>query len=295
MMDDSSHTLLNARLMRSVLFVPGDKPRALDKAPGLGADAIILDLEDAVAPERKSEARAQARETIPRFRAQGLYTVLRIAEPGSPDLAADLPVASAARPDAVLIAKVETPDQLASIRQRLDQAGYDGPVWAMIETPLGVLNVDAIARQAQFSRLEALVAGANDLAVGLHLPDTDQRREVLTPHLSRLVLAARAMKLLVLDSVFNAYKDEPGFEAEARQGRALGFDGKTLIHPSQIQPVHRAYAPSARECDWAQKVVDAFADPAHAGKGAVPVEGRMVEHMHLRAARAVLAAAQTRE
>ena len=295
MMDDSSHTLLNARLMRSALFVPGDKPRALEKAPGLGADAIILDLEDAVADERKSEARANARTAIPGFKAQDLYTVLRVAEPASPDLAADIEVAVSATPDAVLIAKVETPEQLAAVRQRLDAAGYDGPVWAMIETPLGVMNVEAIARTAPLHRLVALVAGSNDLAAGLRLPESEHRRETLTPYLSRLVLAARAMGLVVLDAVYNAYRDEAGFEAEARQGRTLGFDGKTLIHPSQIYPVHRAFTPSEDEQAWAQTVVDAFDDPANAGKGAVPIKGRMVELMHLRAARLVLAAAQTKE
>lgn len=281
--------------MRSVLFVPGDKPRALEKAAGLGADAVIVDLEDAVAPERKTEARANARQALAQFRAQDVYAVLRVAEPGSPDLRADMQVAAEAGPDAVLIAKVETPDQLAAIRKRLDDAGYDGPVWAMVETPLGVMNAEAIARQARLHRLEALVAGSNDLAEGLRLPDNEQRRQTLTPYLSRLVLAARATGLVVLDAVYNAYKDEAGFEAEARQARMLGFDGKTLIHPSQVYPVHRAFAPSTTEHAWAQSVVDAFEDPANAGKGAVPVQGRMVEHMHLRAARAVLAAAQTEE
>lgn len=281
--------------MRSALFVPGDKPRALEKAPNLGADALLLDLEDAVAPERKSEARANARTAIPRFREQGQYTVLRVAEPASSDLTADIEVAAATAPNAVLIAKVETSEQLAAVRMRLDAAGYRGPVWAMIETPLGVMNVETIVRTAPVHRLEALVAGSNDLAEGLRLPESDQRRHALIPYLSRLVLAARAMGLTVLDAVYNAYTDEAGFEAEARQGRLLGFDGKTLIHPSQIYPVHRAYAPSQTERAWAQTVVSAFDDPANAGKGAVPVEGRMVELMHLRAARLVLAAAQTEE
>lgn len=295
MMDDSSHTLLNTRLMRSVLFVPGDKPRAQEKAASLGADAIILDLEDAVAPDRKHEARTHARQAIADFRAGKLFTVLRVAEPSAPELAADIAVAAASTPDAVLIAKVETAEQLATVRQRLDGAGFDGPVWAMIETPLGVMNVEAIARTAPLHRVQALVAGSNDLAEGLRLPETRQRRETLTPYLSRLVLAARAMGLVVLDAVYNAYKDEDGLEAEARHGRMLGFDGKTLIHPAQIQPVHRAFAPSEAEQAWAQAVVDAFEDPANTGKGAIPVEGQMVEHMHLRAARLTLAAAQTTE
>jgi citrate lyase subunit beta/citryl-CoA lyase len=165
----------------------------------------------------------------------------------------------------------------------------------MIETPRGVFNVEAIARQASLNRLEALVAGANDLAEGLRLPEGEMRRRALQPHLARLVLTARAMGLVVLDAVFNAYTDEAGLEAEARQGRQLGFDGKTLIHPAQIYPVHRAFAPSTAELDWAQSVVDAFEDPANATKGAVPLKGRMVEQMHLRTAQVLLAAALTDE
>ena len=295
MTDDSSHARTNARLFRSVLFVPGDKPRALDKAQGLGADALIIDLEDAVAPERKAEARRNALSAASRYKSHHLFTVLRIAEPGSTDLAADIKTAGQAAPDAVLVAKLEDPEQLNAVRKRLDDAGYEGPLWAMIETPRGVFNVEAIARQAPLNRLEALVAGANDLAEGLRLPDSEFRRRTLEPHLARLVLAARAMGLAVLDSVYNAYTDEAGLEAEARQGRQLGFDGKTLIHPSQIYPVHKAFAPSASELDWAQTVVDAFEDPANANKGAVPLKGRMVEHMHLRTARALLAAALTED
>lgn len=295
MTDDSSLLHANARLLRSVLFVPGDKPRALDKAQGLGADALIIDLEDAVAPERKAEARRNALDAVTRFKGHHLFTVLRIAEPGSPDLSADMMIAAQSRPDAVLVAKLEDAEQLSAVRKRLDEAGYDGPVWAMIETPRGVFNVEAIARAAPLNRLEALVAGANDLAEGLRLPEGELRRRALEPHLARMVLAARAMGLAVLDAVYNAYTDEAGLESEAWQGRQLGFDGKTLIHPSQIYPVHRAFAPSASELDWARSVVDAFDDPAHAGKGAVPVQGRMVEHMHLRTAKALLAAVQTTE
>jgi citrate lyase subunit beta/citryl-CoA lyase len=295
MTDDSSPANANARLFRSVLFVPGDKPRALDKAKDLGADALIIDLEDAVAPERKSEARRNALDAMAQYRRHHLFTVLRIAEPGSPDLAVDCPIAAQSKPDAVLIAKLEDPKQLSAVRKRLDDAGYDGPVWAMIETPRGVFNVEAIARQASLNRLEALVAGANDLAEGLRLPEGEMRRSTLQPHLARLVLAARAMGLVVLDAVFNAYTDEAGLEAEARQGRQIGFDGKTLIHPAQIYPVHRAFAPSTAELDWAQSVVNAFEDPANATKGAVPLKGRMVEHMHLRTAQALLAAALTDE
>ncbi len=276
--------------LRSVLFVPGDKPRALDKAPGLGADALILDLEDAVAPDAKPAARAAAPDAIAKFQAAGIFAVLRIAEPGSDDLAADIEAVAAARPDAVCVAKTEHPDQLARLRQRLQAAGWDRPLWAMIETPRALLALRDFAEKAQEIGLAALIAGTNDLASALRLPDGPTQREALTPHLAQLVLAARAAGLRVLDGVYNAYRDEAGFVAEAKAGHVLGFDGKTLIHPSQVKPANAAFAPSESARVWAKKVVAAFDDPANAGKGAIPVEGRMVEAMHLKAARAVLAA-----
>jgi citrate lyase subunit beta/citryl-CoA lyase len=277
--------------LRSALFVPGDKPRAIEKAPGLGADALMLDLEDAVAPPNKAAARAAALDAVAAFRAAGAVAVLRVAEPGSPDLEADLACAIEARPDVVLVAKVDHPDALAPIRWRLSEAGAEPALWAMIETPQAILDIDAFARQAPGLGLTALVAGTNDLAEQLRLPE-HARRQGCEPHLARLVLAARAGGMAVLDGVYNAYADAEGFAAEARAGRALGFDGKTLIHPAQVAPANAAFGPEAAEIAWAEKVVAAFADPANAGKGAVPVEGRMVESMHLRQARAVLAAAE---
>jgi citrate lyase beta subunit len=282
-------------LLRSALYVPGDKPRAIEKAPGLRADALILDLEDAVAPEAKPGARAAAPEAIARFKAGGAYAVLRIAEPDSEALHADIKAAAAAQPDAVLIAKTETPEALAEIRARLGDAGWTGPLWAMIETPRAVLALDRIAEAAGDLQLTALVAGTNDLAEQLRLPEGPDQREALTPHLARLVLAARAGAMAVLDGVYNAYRDSTGFARDAELGRSLGFDGKTLIHPSQVEPANTAFAPSPAERAWAERVVKAFEDPANAGKGAVPLDGRMVEAMHLSAARVVLAAAQAQE
>lgn len=284
-MTDDSQT---PPLMRSALFVPGDKPRALEKAAGLNADAIILDLEDAVAPDNKAQARNNALSAIPVLKASGLYIVLRMAEPGALDLAADLAVAAQAQPDAVLIAKLETAEQLSTIRARLNDTGYHGPIWAMIETPRAILEVDAIARQAAFNGLQALVAGANDLSADLRLPAGPDRRARLEPHLARLVLAARAFGLVALDAVYNAYKDETGLLQDARHGRAMGFDGKTLIHPAQISATHTAFAPSEAEIEWARRVNATFEDPANTGKGAVPLDGEMIEHMHWRAARALL-------
>ncbi|MEQ8404790.1 MAG: CoA ester lyase [Oceanicaulis sp.] len=279
------------RLLRSALFVPGDKPRAIEKAPGLPADALMLDLEDAVAPEAKPAARAAAPDAIAGFGAAGRTAVVRIAAPDSPDLAADVEAAAKARPDAVLVAKVESVEGLTKARGLLSEAGYAGPLWAMIETPGGVLALERLAARSELLGLEAVIAGTNDLAETLRLPEGPGLRNRLEPHLARLVLAARAAGVAVLDGVYNAYQDADGFRQEAEAGRAMGFDGKSLIHPSQVAPANAAFAPSAAEIAWAERVVTAFNDPANAGKGAVPLDGRMVEHMHLKSARAVLAAA----
>ncbi len=282
-------------LLRSALFVPGDKPRAVEKAPGLGADALMLDLEDAVAPEAKPGARAAAPEAIAAFKAGGAYAVLRIAEPGSSELQADIKTAAAAQPDAVLVAKVEAPEALEAVRAGLDMEGWSGPLWAMIETPRAVLALDRFAGAAAGLQLTALVAGTNDLAEQLRLPEGPGRRPALSPHLARLVLTARAGGMAALDGVYNAYRDADGFAEEAAQGRWMGFDGKTLIHPSQVAPANAAYGPTEAERRWASRVLAAFEDPANAGKGAVPLDGRMVEAMHLKAARAVLAAAHAQK
>ena len=280
--------------VRSALFVPGDKPRAIEKAPGLGADVLMLDLEDAVAAANKPAARAAAPDAIAAFRAAGARAVVRVAEPDSPELADDLACVVAARPDAVLVAKVDHPGALEAIRHHLTNNGLDAPLWAMIESPRAILNLDAFAHDGPALGLQALVAGTNDLAEQLRLPE-GARRSGCEPHLARLVLAARAGGMAVLDGVYNAYQDADGFLAEARAGRALGFDGKTLIHPAQVAPANTAFGPAPAEIDWARKIIAAFDDPANAGKGAVPVEGRMVEAMHLRQASAVLAAAEPKD
>ena len=279
------------RLLRSALFVPGDKPRAIEKAPGLPADALMLDLEDAVAPERKAEARAAAPDAVAGFRAAGRLAVVRIAAPDATGLDDDVEAAAAAKPDAVLIAKLESVEALTHVLGRLTEAGYAGPLWAMIETPRGILALERLAARSEALGLEAVIAGTNDLVETLRLPEGPDLRAALTPHLARLVLAARAVGVAVLDGVYNAYQDADGFMKEARAGRAMGFDGKSLIHPSQVAPANAAFAPTDAEIAWAEKVVAAFNEPESAGKGAVPLDGRMVEHMHLKSARAVLAAA----
>ncbi|MFW6413041.1 MAG: HpcH/HpaI aldolase/citrate lyase family protein [Oceanicaulis sp.] len=280
------------RLLRSALFVPGDKPRAIAKAPSLRADALMLDLEDAVAPERKDVARAAAPGAIAAFRASGARAVLRIAAPDAPELADDVKAAAAAKPDAVLVAKVDSAEALNAVRGALSDAGWSGPLWAMIETPAGLLSLEQTSWRAEGLGLDAVIAGTNDLAEALRLPDGPGRRAALVPHLYRLVLAARAAGASVLDGVWNAYADEAGFLEEAQAGRAMGFDGKSLIHPSQVVPANAAFAPSASEIAWAERVAAAFAKPENAGKGAVALDGRMVEIMHLNAARALLDAAE---
>ncbi len=280
--------------LRSALYTPGDRARAVEKAAGLGADALILDLEDAVAPDRKSAARTAAPGAIAAFQHAGRYAVLRIHAPGEAQTEADLPCAAAAQPDAVLIAKAEDADALAGLRASLTGAGWSGPLWLMIETPRGVFLAEQLALSPDRVRalgVSVLVAGGNDLAEGLRLPTGPGRRAALAPHLSRLVLAVRAAGLSVLDGVYNAHTDAAGFMAEAEEARALGFDGKTLIHPAQIAPCHAAFRPGAEEIAHARAIIAAFDDPGHAGRGAIAVDGVMAERLHLDAARATLAAA----
>lgn len=274
---------------RSVLFVPADKPRAVKKAVTLSADALILDLEDAVAEETKTEARKGVGDAIGSWREAGVKTLLRLNGVQTPFFSEDVACAAAAKPDAVVAAKINRAETLLKVRAALDAAGYDGPVWAMIETPAAILNLRLIGEAAGETKLEALLTGTNDLAAMLRCR-LDEDRSALHPHLAHIVLAARAYGLLAIDGVYNDFKDRAGFEFEARAGKALGFDGKSLIHPSQVEAANRAFSPTKDELDWARKVVAAFEDPEQAGRGALSLDGRMVERLHLDTARAMLAA-----
>ena len=270
-------------LARSVLFLPASNPRAIEKARTLACDVAILDLEDAVAPESKIEARAAAVEAVraggfgPRVgvRINGLET-----DWGADDLAA----LSGTGVSLIVAPKVEDADAAYTITSRLPAGAA---LWAMIETPRALLSLPAIA--AVGAPLEAVMLGVNDLAATLRTgPSPD--REPLKPWLAATVAAARAHGLLALDGVFNAFADAEGFAAEAAQARLFGFDGKSLIHPSQIDPANAAFAPSEIELAHARAVVAAFAAPDAQGKGAIRVEGQMVERLHLAAAQRVLAA-----
>jgi citrate lyase subunit beta/citryl-CoA lyase len=279
------------RPRRSALYMPGQNARALEKARGLDADVLLLDLEDAVAPAQKAEARRLVVEAL----AQGGYgrreKVVRINGSGTPWEAEDLRAVAASGADAVLLPKVEDGGYLRGVEAAL--AVYRAPpglaIWAMIETPRGVLAAAEIAGASP--RLACLVAGTSDLVKDLGARPTPGRQEVLTS-LSLIVLAARAHDLACLDGVHLDLADDAGLEAACRQGRDLGFDGKTLIHPKTIPAANQAFGPSPAELEQARRVVEAHAEAARAGQGVVVVDGRLVEGLHVAAARRLLALAE---
>jgi citrate lyase subunit beta/citryl-CoA lyase len=278
------------RPRRSALYMPGDNARALEKARTLDADVLLLDLEDAVAPAQKATARAAVMEAL---RAGGYghrETVVRINGSGSPWETEDLRVVASSGADAVLLPKVEDGGYVRGVEAAL--AAYRAPpglaIWAMIETPRGVLRADEIAGAG--GRLACLVAGTSDLVKDLGARHTAGRAEVLTA-LSLTLLAARAHGLGCLDGVHLHLDDEAGFEAACAQGRDLGFDGKTLIHPKTIATANRVFGPSAAELEQARRVMVAHAEAESFGLGVVVVDGRLVEALHVAAARRTLALA----
>lgn len=272
------------RPARSVLFLPASNSRAIDKARSLPCDVAILDLEDAVAPEAKSDARAAAVEAV---RAGGFAPRIGVRINGldTPWGEADLAALAASGVQLIVAPKV---DDAAAVRGLAGRVPAGAALWAMIETPGALLDLPAIARAASATPLEALMLGVNDLAVGLGTgaaPD----REPLKPWLAAAVAAARAHGLLAIDGVYNDFADADGLTAECAQARLFGFDGKSLIHPSQIEPANAAFSPSAEEVAQARALVAAFAAPEAAGKGAIRIDGRMVERLHLAAAERLLA------
>jgi citrate lyase subunit beta/citryl-CoA lyase len=275
------------RLRRSALYVPGSNSRALEKARTLRCDVLIIDLEDAVAPEAKLAAREQAIAAVRSGGFAAAEVVIRVngldTEWGRDDLAA----ASMAQPSAILLPKVESPDILRESTALLASAGRI-ELWAMIETPRAMLRLDAIA--ASGAPLRCLIAGTNDLVKESGIEVGVERRALL-PGLFQLVMAARAYGLAVLDGVYNDIDDLEGFSLQCRQAREFGFDGKTLIHPKQIEPCHTAFMPDAASIEAARRIIAAFADPANAGRGALRVDGRMVERLHLVQAQRTLALA----
>ncbi len=278
------------RPRRSVLYMPGANERALDKAKTLPADALILDLEDAVAPDAKVEARDRVCAAVQSGEYGGKELTIRINSIDTAWHADDLRAVAAAGPAAVVVPKIDSVADVHAIEKGLEAGGAPDhtKIWAMVETPVAMLKAEAIASASE--RLTVLVMGTNDLAKELHAEHVPGRQPLLTG-LGLCLLAARATGKVILDGVYNDIKNEAGFEAECVQGRQMGFDGKTLIHPSQLEPCNRVFAPSEAEVEQASRIIAAFEEATAAGKGVVTVDGRMIENLHVDNARRVLAVA----
>ena len=282
------------RLRRSVLCLPASNRRAIDKLASLDADAVILDLEDAVAEEMKQAARDNIRAYLTGEREAGREIVIRVNATDSPHFAQDMALVLECAPDAVLLPKVRTQDDILDLATQLSE--NDAPdslrIWAMVETPLAVLNAGSVAEvgRTHGGRLDCFVLGLNDLRKDTGVP-FDPARTYLVPWMMQVVLAARAFGLAVIDSVSNEFRELQGFEAECLQGGAMGFDGKMLIHPAQIDGANRAYAPSEAEIAEAQEIIAAFSGPEAAGRNAIGLDGRMVERLHFEQAGRLLARA----
>src|SRR5882672_10278106 len=285
---------MTIRPRRSVLYMPGSNARAIDKARTLPADGIIIDLEDAVAPDAKAKARAQvvAAAQAGGFGAREVF--IRVNGLDTPWFSDDLDAVVAARPDAVLVPKVSTVQQIELIGQRLLDMRADHRIrlWAMIETPQAIFNIRDLAAAAKDSesRLTGFVIGTNDIAKETRARIVPGRAPMI-PWLALCVLATHAYGIDVLDGVYNDLSDPDGFAAECAQARDMGFDGKTLIHPGQICACNAAFSPSAEEVAQAREIIAAFERPEHKDKGVVQLDGRMVERMHADIARRTVAIA----
>ena len=289
---------MTTRPHRSVLYMPGSNARAIEKARELPVDGVILDLEDAVAPAAKEQARAQVIDAVKAGGFGAREVFIRINGLDTPWHADDLNAAAHAGPDAILIPKVSRVEHLDLVGRRLldMKADLRTRVWAMIETPAAIFNIAALAAEAHDSetRLAGFVMGTNDLA-----KETRARlvpgRAPMVSWLSTCVLAARAHGIDILDGVYNDLGDAAGFERECIQARDLGFDGKTLIHPNQIAPCNTVFSPSAEEVAQARITIAAFDLPENRDKGVVQIDGRMVERMHAEMARRTVSIAEAIE
>jgi len=276
------------RPRRSVLYMPGANERALEKAKGLAADALILDLEDAVAPV----AKAEARERVCGLVVEGGYgqreVTIRVNGLDTAWHADDVAAAAKAGPAAIVVPKINSAADVHAVERALEAGGAPDhtKIWAMVETPVAMLDAVAIASASE--RLTVLVMGTNDLAKELHAEHVPGRQPLLTG-LGLCLLAARATGKVILDGVYNDIKDAEGFEAECIQGRQLGFDGKTLIHPRQLEPANRVWAPSAEAVEDARALIATFEEGLAAGKGVVTHNGRMIENLHVANARRAIA------
>ena len=282
---------MNIRPRRSVLYVPGSNARALDKARTLPVDGLILDLEDAVAPAAKEEARRAVGAVLATGGFGHREVAVRVNGPATPWGADDLAFAARSGADAVVLPKVEAAEEVRAAERALEAAGAPPglALWCMMETPRGVLAAPAIAGASP--RLALLVMGTSDLVKDLGARHTPARTEVLVS-LGTVLLAARAHGLSALDGVHLDLADDAGFAAACRQGRDLGFDGKTLIHPRTVETANRAFAPTEDEVAQARAIIAAHAEAIAAGRGVVVVDGRLVEALHVEAARRLVALAE---
>ncbi|NRQ51115.1 HpcH/HpaI aldolase/citrate lyase family protein [Aeromicrobium stalagmiti] len=285
-------TDLKLRPRRSVLYMPGANERALEKAKGIDADALILDLEDAVSPDAKPEARDRVCAAVQSGEYGHRELAIRVNGIGTEWHDADIAAAAAAGPDAVLVPKVNSAQEVLDLVAALEAAGAPDKtqLWAMIETPVALLHAEEIC--AAHERLTVIVMGTNDVVnetYGLHVPG---RNPLVLTALSLSLLAARAAGKVIIDGVYNDVKNLEGFDDEARQGREMGFDGKTLIHPSQVEPANVAFAPSADDIEHAEAMISTFDEAKAAGQGVVTFNGRMVEELHVRDAKRILAFAE---
>lgn len=285
---------MTLRPRRSVLYVPGDNEHALLKTQSLPADAIIIDLEDSVAPANKEEARARATDAIRRGGFGSREVILRVNPIETPWGMADLHAALAAEPHAILVPKVSHAGDIIGTAKVIKASGAPSHIrlWAMIETPMGIINAREIAACGPDpdNRLACFVLGTNDLLKESRARSSNNRFAVV-PWLAMTLVAARAYGLDVIDGVYNDFKDDTGFRAECEHGRTLGMDGKTLIHPSQVMPCNEVFSPTEDEISWSHKIIKAFEQPENARKGVITVEGRMVERLHLVMAQRVAAIA----
>jgi len=278
------------RPRRSALYLPASNVKAIAKARTLPADVVILDLEDAVAPEAKGEARTAAVAAVREGGFGHRELAIRVNAIDTPWGADDLAAVAGSGADAVLVPKVSGPDDIRRYDALLAAAPPGLRLWAMIETCACVAELHAIAATASTTRLALFVMGTNDLAKEMRARLTPERTPFL-PFLSMAVAAARAHGLAILDGVCNEFRDLAAFRREAEQGLLFGCDGKSLIHPDQIAPCNEVFSPTAEDLRWAVAVIEAFARPENADKGAIRVEGRMVERLHLDQARRVVAVA----
>jgi len=286
---------MEGRPRRSALYMPGSNERALEKAKAIPADALIFDLEDAVAPDAKVQARDQVCAAVKAGGYGGREMVIRVNALETTWGAGDIIAACDAAPDAILVPKVVHSGDIISAAKLLQSVHAPEKVrlWAMMETPMAILNARTIAATAVYkdNRLDCLVMGTNDLikesrARALH------DRFAVVPWLAMTLVAARAYKLDIIDGVYNDFRDEAGLRDECERGRILGMDGKTLIHPSQVGPCNEIFSPTQEEVDWSRQIIDAFGQPENEKKGVIVVDGHMVERLHFAMAQRTVAIAE---